>query len=58
MKNKTKIFNSVSEVQTLNDIYTKPILHFVPELYHNDSLFQLSNSTKMIEHEYILLHEY
>lgn len=32
----------------------KPILHFVPELYHNDSLFQLSNSTKTIgEHKYI-----
>lgn len=26
----------------------KPILYFVPELYHNDSLFQLSNSTTTI----------
>lgn len=52
-QNNKQIFNSVSEVQTFNDIYKKkPIFHFVPELYHNDSLFQLSNSTKRIEHKY------
>jgi len=46
-KHKQK-FNSVSEVQTLMTFTQKPIFHFVPELYHNDSLFQLSNSTKTI----------